>query len=58
MTTSNSLTVRPAPMSCWIATGNIRPFVRGIVERFRSQTPAISQSEIHPLARLKTVGSI
>jgi flagellar biosynthesis protein FlhA len=45
-------------MSCWIATGNIRPFVRGIVERFRSQTPVISQSEIHPRARLKTVGSI
>ncbi|MDP2410941.1 MAG: flagellar biosynthesis protein FlhA [Pseudolabrys sp.] len=36
----------------------IRPFVRGIVERFRAQTPVISQGEIHPRARLKTVGSI
>jgi flagellar biosynthesis protein FlhA len=35
-----------------------RPFVRGIVERFRSQTPVLSQAEIHPRARLKTVGSI
>ncbi len=36
----------------------IRPFVRGIVERFRSQTSVLSQSEIHPRIRLKTVGSI
>ena len=33
-------------------------YTKGIVERFRSQTPVISQSEIHPRARLKTVGSI
>jgi len=36
----------------------VRPFVRGIVERFRTQTSVLSQSEIHPRARLKTVGSI
>jgi flagellar biosynthesis protein FlhA len=36
----------------------IRPFVRSIVERFRAQTTVLSQSEIHPRARLKTVGSI
>jgi len=41
-----------------VTSAGIRPFVRGIVERFRSQTPVISQSEIHPRARLKTVGSI
>ncbi|HVZ51570.1 MAG TPA: flagellar biosynthesis protein FlhA [Pseudolabrys sp.] len=41
-----------------VTSGNIRPFVRGIVERFRSQTPVMSQAEIHPRARLKTVGSI
>jgi len=41
-----------------VTSGNIRPFVRGIVERFRAQTPVMSQSEIHPRARLKTVGSI
>src|SRR6202011_5046427 len=36
----------------------LRPFVRGIVERFRAQTSVLSQSEIHPRARLKTVASI
>ncbi len=41
-----------------VTSAGIRPFVRGIVERFRSQTPVISQSEIHPRVRLKTVGSI
>ncbi|MBI1205468.1 MAG: flagellar biosynthesis protein FlhA [Rhodopseudomonas sp.] len=41
-----------------VTSSQIRPFVRGIVERFRAQTPVISQSEIHPRARLKTVASI
>jgi flagellar biosynthesis protein FlhA len=36
----------------------VRPFVRGIVERFRAQTTVMSQAEIHPRVRLKTVGSI
>jgi len=36
----------------------IRPFVRGIIERFRTQTSVLSQSEIHPRVRLKTLGSI
>ena len=29
-----------------------------LVERFRAQTPVLSQSEIHPRARLKTIGGI
>ncbi len=41
-----------------VTSAGIRPFVRGIVERFRAQTPVMSQSEIHPRIRLKTVGSI
>jgi len=41
-----------------VTSAGIRPFVRGIVERFRAQTPVLSQAEIHPRARLKTVGSI
>ena len=41
-----------------VTSAHVRPFVRGIVERFRSQTPVMSQSEIHPRVRLKTVGSI
>jgi flagellar biosynthesis component FlhA len=37
-----------------VTSSNIRPFVRGIVERFRAQRPVLSQGEIHPRARLKT----
>jgi len=36
----------------------VRPYIRSIVERFRGQTVVISQNEIHPKARLKTLGSI
>ncbi len=36
----------------------IRPYVRSIIERFRGQTVVMSQNEIHPKARLKTVGSV
>ncbi len=36
----------------------IRPYVRSIIERFRGQTVVMSQSEIHPRARLKTVGMV
>lgn len=35
-----------------------RPFVRSIVERFRAHTTVMSQNEVHPRARLKTVGSV
>ena len=41
-----------------VTSPGIRAFVRSIVERFRTQTTVLSQSEIHPRARLKTVGSI
>jgi len=41
-----------------VTSPGVRPFVRSIVERFRSQTTVLSQSEIHPRARLKTVGGI
>ena len=41
-----------------VTSATVRPFVRGIVERFRSQTSVLSQAEIHPRARLKTVASV
>jgi flagellar biosynthesis protein FlhA len=41
-----------------VTSAAIRPFVRSLIERFRAQTSVMSQSEIHPRARLKTVGSI
>lgn len=36
----------------------VRPYVRSIVERFRPQSVVLSQNEIHPKARIKTVGQI
>jgi len=36
----------------------IRPYVRSIIERFRGQTVVMSQGEVHPKARLKTVGQV
>jgi flagellar biosynthesis protein FlhA len=36
----------------------IRSFVRSIVERFRATTLVMSQNEIHPKARIRTVGQI
>lgn len=36
----------------------IRPYVRSIIERFRPATAVISQSEVHPKAKIKTVGQI
>ena len=41
-----------------LTSPNIRPYVRSIIERFRGQTPVLSQNEVHPRARLKTVGTI
>jgi flagellar biosynthesis protein FlhA len=41
-----------------VTSPSVRPFARSIVERFRTQTTVMSQSEIHPRARLKTVGGI
>lgn len=36
----------------------IRPYVRSIVERFRPLTPVMSQNEIHPKAKIRTLGQI
>ncbi|MBN9602509.1 MAG: flagellar biosynthesis protein FlhA [Afipia felis] len=41
-----------------VTSAAIRPFVRSLVERFRAQTTVLSQAEIHPRAKLKTVGSV
>jgi flagellar biosynthesis protein FlhA len=35
-----------------------RPFVRSIIERFRAQTVVMSQNEIHPSIRLRTLGQV
>ena len=36
----------------------IRPYVRSIIVRFRGQTVVMSQNEVHPRARLRTIGSV
>ena len=36
----------------------IRPYVRSIVERFRPMTCVMSQAEVHPRARIRTVAQI
>ncbi len=41
-----------------LTSPGIRPFVRSIVERFRAQTPVLSQNEVHPRAKLKTVAQV
>lgn len=41
-----------------LTSPSIRPYVRSIIERFRAQTLVISQNEIHPRARIKTVGML
>ncbi len=41
-----------------LTSPGVRPYVRSIVERFRGQTVVMSQNEIHPRARLRTVGMV
>ena len=36
----------------------IRPYVRSIVDRFRPATVVLSQNEIHPKVKLKTLGQV
>jgi flagellar biosynthesis protein FlhA len=41
-----------------LTSPTIRPFVRSIMERFRPLTTVLSQNEIHPKAKIKTLGQI
>lgn len=41
-----------------LTSPGIRPFVRSIIERFRPLSVVMSQNEIHPKAKIKTVGQI
>lgn len=41
-----------------LTSPGIRPFVRSIIERFRPMTVVMSQNEIYPKAKIKTVGQI
>lgn len=41
-----------------LTSPGIRPYVRSVIERFRPQTVVMSQNEIHPKARIKTLGQV
>lgn len=41
-----------------ITSPSLRPHIRAIIERFRPQTVVMSQNEVHPRIRLKTIGSV
>ena len=41
-----------------LTSPQIRPYVRSIIERFRGQTTVMSQNEVHPKARLRTIGTV
>ena len=41
-----------------LTSPGVRPYVRSIIERFRGQTVVMSQNEVHPRAKLKTVGVV
>ncbi|MEN6542886.1 flagellar biosynthesis protein FlhA [Parvibaculum sp.] len=41
-----------------LTSPGVRPYVRSIVERFRPQTFVMSQNEIHPRIKLRTLGSV
>ena len=47
-----------AEMPVLLTSPMIRAYVRSIVERFRPQTFVMSQNEIHPGARLRTLGQV
>jgi flagellar biosynthesis protein FlhA len=49
---------RMGEMPVLVTSVQTRPFVRSIIERFRRETPVLSQAEIHARVRLKTVGSV
>ena len=41
-----------------LTSPGVRPYVRSIIERFRPTTIVLSQAEIHPKAKIKTLGQI
>ncbi len=49
---------REGEMPVLVTSSMARMHVRAIVERFRPATAVMAQGEIHPRARLKTVGSL
>ena len=49
---------REGELPVMLTSPAIRPYVRSIIERFRPATVVMSQTEIHPKARIRTLGQI
>ncbi|AZL15635.1 flagellar biosynthesis protein FlhA [Rickettsiales endosymbiont of Stachyamoeba lipophora] len=45
-------------MPALLVSPSIRPYIRSIIERFRPITVVLSQNEIHPKIKVKTIGQI
>ncbi|MDJ0948519.1 MAG: flagellar biosynthesis protein FlhA [Alphaproteobacteria bacterium] len=45
-------------MPVLLTSAGVRPFVRSIIERVRPATVVMSQNEIHPKAKIRTVGQV
>ena len=45
-------------MPVLLTSGAIRPYVRSIIERFRPSIIVMSQNEVHPKAKIKTMGQV
>ncbi|MDX2028082.1 MAG: flagellar biosynthesis protein FlhA [Alphaproteobacteria bacterium] len=41
-----------------LTSPGIRPYVRSVIERFRPSTTVLSQNEIYPKAKIKTLGQV
>ena len=41
-----------------VTSPSIRPYVRTVVERFRTSTPVLSHAEIHPRVKIRTLGQL
>ena len=51
-------TTQEGELAVLLTSPMIRPYVRSIIERFRPQTFVMSQNEVHPSARLRTLGQV
>lgn len=49
---------REGELPVLLTSPGIRPYVRSIIERFRPSTIVLSQNEIHPKAKIRTLGQI
>ena len=41
-----------------LTSPTVRPYVRSIIDRFRPMTVVMSQNEIHPKAKIRTIGQV